>query len=231
MNYLQLAQRLRQECAVSGTGPTSVLNQTGMAGLLVSWIDAAWVEIQGLHNNWNWMREPFTFETAVGVGDYLPTAITNTLTGQPMTDLRFWHKETFRAQKKSIGVQDEQWLVEWEYQIFRNTYRFNIQVNSRPVVFAEKPNGKAVMLGALPEDIYNINGEYQVKATHLAADTDVPDMPEAYHLLIVYKAMQSYGLYEAASEVVSRGQMEYQKLLTQLEREQLPDVYLGQPLA
>jgi hypothetical protein len=128
-------------------------------------------------------------------------------------------------------VQDEQWLVEWEYQIFRNTYRFNIQVNSRPVVFAEKPNGKAVMLGALPDDIYNINGEYQVKATHLAADTDVPDMPEAYHLLIVYKAMQSYGLYEAASEVVSRGQMEYQKLLTQLEREQLPDVYLGQPLA
>jgi hypothetical protein len=56
-------------------------------------------------------------------------------------------------------------------------------------------------------------------------------MPEAYHLMIVYKAMQSYGLYEAAPEVLSRGQIEYQKLLTQIEREQIPDVYLGQPLA
>lgn len=231
MNYLQLAQRLRQECAVAGTGPTSVLNQTGMAGLLVSWIDAAWVEIQGLHNNWNWMREPFAFDTAASVGDYLPAQTTNTLTGDLMTDLRYWHKETFRAHKKSIGVQDEQWLVEWEYQIFRNTYRFNLQVAGRPVVFAEKPNGKAVMLGALPDDIYSITGEYQVKATNLAADADVPDMPEAYHLLIVYKAMQSYGFYEAAPEVLSRGQIEYQKLLTQLEREQLPDVYLGNPLA
>lgn len=231
MNYLQLAQRLRQECAVSGTGPVSVLNQTGMAGLLVSWLDAAWVEIQGLHNNWNWMREPFAFDTAAGVGDYLPTAITNTLTGQPMTDLRFWHKETFRAQKPVIGVQDEQWLVEWEYQIFRNTYRFNLQMQGRPVVFAEKPNGKAIMLGSLPDDIYSITGEYQVTPSHLTADADVPDLPEAYHLLIVYKAMQSYGLYEAAPEVLNRGQIEYQKLLTQLEREQLPDVYLGQPLA
>jgi hypothetical protein len=128
-------------------------------------------------------------------------------------------------------VQDEQWLVEWEYQIFRNTYRFNLQVNGRPVVFAEKPNGRAVMLGSLPDDVYKIMGEYQTKATNLVADTDVPEMPEAYHLMIVYKAMQSYGLYEAAPEVLSRGQIEYQKLLTQIEREQIPDVYLGQPLA
>jgi hypothetical protein len=87
------------------------------------------------------------------------------------------------------------------------------------------------MLGSLPDDVYKIMGEYQTKATNLVADTDVPEMPEAYHLMIVYKAMQSYGLYEAAPEVLSRGQIEYQKLLTQIEREQIPDVYLGQPLA
>ena len=231
MNYLQLVQRLRQECAVSGTGPTSVINQAGMAGLLVSWIDAAWMEIQGLHNNWNWMREPFAFQTTAGVGDYAPATTTNTLTSGLMTDLRYWHKETFRAQKPAIGVQDEQWLVEWEYQVFRNTYRFNLQMQGRPVVFAEKPNGKAIMLGSLPDDVYSVTGEYQTKALHLAADADEPAMPDAYHLMIVYKAMQSYGMYEAAPEVLGRGQIEYQKLLTQLEREQLPDVYVGDPLA
>lgn len=231
MNYLQLVQRLRQECGISGTGPTAVTGQTGMSALLVSWIDSAWVQIQGLHNNWNWMREPFAFQTAANVGDYLPATTTNTLTGELLTDLRYWHKDTFRAQRTAVGIQDEQWLVEWEYQVFRNTYRFNLQVPGRPVVFAEKPNGKAIMLGQIPDQVYLITGEYQVRAKSLVAADDVPDMPEEYHLMIVYKAMQSYALYEAAAEVLNRGQVEYQKLLTQIEREQLTDVYLGRPLA
>lgn len=231
MNYLQLTQRLRQEVGASGNGPTTVLGQAGEMQRLVSWISSAWVEIQGLHNTWNWMRRKFEWETIAGTGDYLPSAITNTLTGQVMTDLRYWYKDTFRCQKKSIGIQDEQWLVEWEYYVFRNTYRFNVQVNGRPVVFAENPQGKAIMLGQKPDDVYLITGEYQKKAWSLVNDADEPDMPDAYHLMIVYKAMQSYGLYEAAPEVIQRGQAEYQALLTQLEREQLQEVYLGNPLA
>jgi hypothetical protein len=128
-------------------------------------------------------------------------------------------------------VQDEQWLVEWEYQVFRNTYRFNVQVNGRPVVFAIKPNGKAVMLGQIPDDVYLISGEYQVLPTSMTADADVPAMPEHLHLAIVYKAMQFYGLFEAAPEVLSKGNTEFSRLMNQLEREQLPELYLGNPLA
>lgn len=232
MNFLQLVQELRRQSGVAG-GSTiaTVLNQTGTNQLMVNWIADAWRELQGLQDTWNWMREPFTFETVANTGDYLPTAITNTLTGDLMSDLRYWHKDTFRCQKKSIGVQDEQWLVEWEYRVFRNTYRFNVQVAGRPVVFAIKPNGKAVMLGQIPNDVYEISGEYQKKPWNLAADSDEPDMPEAYHMLLVYKAMQSYGMYEAAGEVVQRGQAQYQRLMNQLEREQLEEVYLGNPLA
>jgi hypothetical protein len=231
MNYLQLVQRLAVECGVAGGGPASVLGQTGMYQKLVNWTNDAWVEIQGMHDNWNWMRQPFTFETAASTGDYLPATITNTVTGSLMTDLRYWWKETFRCQKKSIGVQDEQWLVEWEYQVFRNTYRFNVQVNGRPVVFAIKPNGKAVMLGQIPDDVYQVSGEYQTLPTSMTADADVPAAPTHLHLAIVYKAMQFYGLYEAAPEVLSKGNTEFSRLLNQLEREQLPELYLGNPLA
>ena len=231
MNYLQLVQRLRSEVGASGTGPVSVTGQTGSSQRLVDWINTAWLEIQGLHNTWNWMRKPFSWETVASTGNYLPSAITNTLTGSVMTDMRYWYKDTFRCQKKSIGIQDEQWLVEWEYNVFRNTYRFNVQVPSRPVVFAENPQGKAIWLGPIPDDIYIITGEYQKRAYSLVANADVPDIPEEYHMMIVYKAMQYYGLYEAASEVIMRGQSQYQALLTQLEHEQLQEVYLGNPLA
>lgn len=231
MNYLQLVQRLRSEVGASGTGPSSVIGQIGQSQRLVDWINTAWLEIQGVHNTWNWMRKPFAWETVAGVGDYLPSAITNTLTGQVMSDLRYWWKDEFRAQKKSIGVQDEQWLVEWEYQVFRNTYRFNLQVNGRPVVFAEKPQGKAIMLGQIPDDVYIITGEYQQRAWSLVNNDDTPDIPVEYHMAIVYKAMEYYGLYEAAPEVLARGQKQYQALLTQLEHEQLQEVHLGNPLA
>lgn len=231
MNYLQLAQRLSSEVGASGVGPTSVLNQTGMNLRLVNWINTAWLELQGLHNTWNWMRQKFQWETVAGTGDYLPTTLTNQLTGDLLTDLRYWYKDTFRCQKKSLGIVDEQWLVEWEYYVFRNTYRFNLQVNGRPVVFGENPQGKAIMLGQIPDDVYLITGEYQQKAWSLAANDDVPDIPEEYHLILVYKAMQYYGLYEAAGEVLQRGQLQYQALLTQLEHEQLQEVYLGNPLA
>jgi len=231
MNYLQLVQQLRSEVGASGTGPASVLGQTGQSQRLVSWTNTAWLEIQGLHNTWNWMRQKFAWETVAGTGDYLPSAITNTLTGSAMTDMRYWYKDTFRAQKKSIGIQDEQWLVEWEYYVFRNTYRFNVQVNGRPVVFAENPQGKAIMLGQIPDDVYIITGEYQKKPYSLVANTDEPDIPDYYHMMIVYKAMEYYGLFEAAPEVLARGKAQYQALLTQLEHEQLQEVYLGNPLA
>ncbi len=232
MNFLQLAQRLSVECGVSGTGPTSTVNQTGMNAKLVNWIQSAWLEIQGVHDNWGWMREPFAFNTVAGTGDYLPADTTNTLTGDLLTDLRYWHKETFRCQKVSIGVQDEQWLVEWDYQVFRNTYRFNLQTNGRPVVFAVKPNGKAIMLGQIPDDVYSVTGEYQYKPREMSGNTAEPEMPnDALHMLIVYKAMQFYGMFEAAPEVLGRGNTEYSRLISQLEREQLPEISLGNPLA
>lgn len=232
MNFLQLAQRLSVECGISGTGPTSTTNQTGMNAKLVNWIQSAWLEIQGVHDQWGWMREPFAFNTVAGTGDYAPDASTNTLTGDLLDDLRYWHKDTFRCQKVSIGVQDEQWLVEWEYQVFRNTYRFNLQTNGRPVVFAIKPNGKDVMLGQIPDDVYSVTGEYQYKPRSLDGDTAEPEIPNsALHMVIVYKAMQFYGMYEAAPEVLGRGNTEYTRLMNQLEREQLPEVYLGNPLA
>lgn len=231
MNYLQLAQRLAVECGVSGGGPSAVTGQVGMYAKLVNWINDSWVEIQGMHDNWNWMREPFAFNTTANVGDYNPNTITNTITGQPMTDLRYWWKDTFRCQKVSIGVQDEQWLVEWEYLVFRNTYRFNVQVPGRPVVFAIRPNQKEVLLGQVPNDVYQISGEYQKLPSSLVDNTDTPEMPTHLHLAIVYKAMQFYGLYEAAPEVISKGNTEFSRLMNQLEREQLPELYLGNPLA
>lgn len=232
MNWLQLAQRLSIEVGIPGAGPAAVTGQTGMNLKLVNWIASAWEEIQGMQDSWGWMRQQFAFDTVANTGDYLPVSTTNTLTGNPLTDLRYWWKDTFRCQRKALGVVDEQWLVEWEYQTFRNTYRFNLQVAGRPVVFAQNPQGKAIMLGQIPDDVYVISGEYQQYPQPFVNGTDEPAIPnDSLHLVIVYKAMQFYGLYESAPEVLMRGNTEFSRLMQQLEREQLETLRLGNPLA
>jgi hypothetical protein len=231
MNYIQLVQRLARECGVAGIGPATVTNQLGEAYRLVNWINEAWVEIQGLHDTWGWMRQPFSFQAYKGVGDYTPDGPDGVGAGIP--DLRYWHKNTLRTWRTALGISDEMWLVEWEYQVLRDTYRFNQNriLEARPMVFAVKPNAKVLMLGPLPEDTYTVVGEYQQLPSDLLADTDTPGLPTHLHMIIVYKAMMSYALFESAPEVLQRAQIQYQRLLNQLEREQLQEVYLGNPLA
>lgn len=224
MNFLQLAQKLRQECGVAGTGPLSVVNQNNEAKRLVDYINDAWLEIQGLHDTWGFMREPFSFQTAPDVGDYSPGAA-------GLTDFRHWHRETLRCYRTADGVADEQWLVEWEYQTFRNTYRYALQTSGRPVVFAVKPKGNDLMFGSIPDGVYTVDGEYQRTPSLLVTDTDTPDIPAHLHMVIVYRAMEFYGMYESAGEVLARAQRGYRQYLTMLEREELPTPYLGDPLA
>jgi hypothetical protein len=99
-------------------------------------------------------------------------------------------------------------------------------------VFAQNPQGKAVMLGQIPDGIYEITGEYQQYPQPFVNGTDEPGIPnDALHLVIVYKAMQYYGLYESAPEVLMRGNTEFTRLMNQLEAEQLQELTLGNPLA
>jgi hypothetical protein len=224
MNFLQLAQKLRQECGVAGTGPLSVTGQVNEAKRLVDYINDAWVEIQGLHDTWGFMREDFSFPLVPATGDYTPTAA-------GLTDWKRWHTDTLRAYRTADGIADEQWLVEWDYQIFRDTYRYSTQTPGRPVVFAVRPKDKALMFGPVPETNYTVVGEYQKLPSQMVLATDTPPIPEPLHIVIVYKAMQYYGLYESAGEVLARGERGYRQYITMLERQELPDLVLGEPLA
>jgi len=226
MNFLQLAQRLRQEAGASGNGPVSTQNQVGESKRLCDWINTAWLEIQGLHDVWGFMREPFQFEAPANSAQTTPTQA-------GLTDWRYWHRDTLRCWRTAIGISDEQWLVEWEYQVFRDTYRFNQNRDlvGRPLVFAVEPNSKALMYGPLMDAAYTVVGEYQRVPTPLVNDADEPDLQPHQHMIIVYKALEYYGLFESAGEVITRAQKQYSALLSQLEREQLPNVYLGDPLA
>lgn len=225
MNFLQLCQRTREKCGISGSGPAAVTGQSGEMLRVVNWVNEAWMEIQNSRTNWMWMRGEFTFNTVAAQQAY-----TLTDAGVAATHSHWWI-DTLRIYRTDVGVNDEQHLHKTDYAAFRDVYQFSARMNGRPTAVAERPWDQALLLGPVPEQIYTVVGEYQKKATEMAANIDVPSLPTQYHMLIVYEAMTKYAAYEAAPEVMAGVQTSYSEIKSALYDNQQPDFSLGGPLA
>lgn len=223
--FLQLAAALRQEVAGNGTGPTAVTGQTGELKRIVDWIVAADEEVQQAHDQWKFMVGSFTLNTVAGDNSY---AAADCVT--PVTNLRDWRLDTFKIYLLSAGTGGETKLHWMDYQDWYDIYNTGTQTNSRPSRFAVG-NDMSIKLGAAPDAVYRISGEYQKSVTTLAANADVPVYPSEYHMLPVYGGMMKYGRYTGAAEVFSDGERLYNQLMRRMERTQLPKIRRARPLA
>ena len=225
MNLLQLVNQARVECGVSGPALTTAVGQTGESGRMVAWVVQAWTDIQTSKEDWLFMRESFDFNTTANVWEYSPT-------DAGLTDFGNWKRDSFRCASDLTLFRDEQLLNYMEWTTFRNLYRYANMRNTtaRPVVVSIMPN-KDLAFGSTPDGIYVIDGEYYTQPVTLAADADTPLLPTRFHMAIVYRSMMYYAGYEAAPEVMARGDFEYRRLYSRMEIDQLPTLISGPPLA
>ena len=225
MNFLELARRLRQECGVSGNGPASVTNQAGEMKRLCDWVAQAYLEIQNKRPDWNWMIDSFSFQTVAGTYEYAAT--------DAGIDATFanWKLDTFRNYITATGYGSEQYMNPMTYQAYRDYYLFSTRRDSRsqPLEFAISPS-KKVLVGHNPDDVYTVVGEYYKLPVLLTANTDTPLLPARFHMVIVYRAMMDYGLFEAAPEVIQRGEIRFNEMMRKLEEDQLVDIEMAVPL-
>lgn len=230
MNYLQLINRLRVECGVSGAS-TPLITVTGLTGesyRMASWINTAWVDVQTAKEDWQWMRNPVEFNTVTQQQIYTPTqAGVGSTFGN-------WKRDSWRASSVGQNYKDEQLMNYMDYTTFRNLYMYgNMRTTyARPVVVTVDPD-KNLGFGSIPDQPYVIVGEYYVQPTEFALATDAPPtvFPDRFQMMIVYRAMMFYGGYESAPEVYQRGEFEFKRLMNRLDIDQLPTVVSGPPLA
>ncbi len=219
MNRLQLAQQLRRDCGISGSETTTV-DASGEWSDVVNWIDRAWEDIQLDRPNWLWMRTTASFSTVAEQAEYPYASAPLSL-----TDFARWVPRSFRIYKTSIG--NEMILDEWEsYERFRDTYLIGSQRTSYgyPSSIVVSPT-KSLILALPPDDTsYTISGDYYKVPTMLSADTDEPDMPPRFHMLIVYRAMEFAGFKESANELITLAQKNIIRMTRLLEDDQLPTV-------
>lgn len=234
--YLELCQKLRRECRIAGTGPSAVTGQTGLLERVVGWIPDAYRDIQLRCPSWRWMRTEFTVNTVDGTDAYAYGACTDVKTGQAITRFRAWwahdRRAPFKCHRTSDGVATQGYLIYLPYSTFRHTYKFGAQQSQtgQPAHISVDDSNR-IVIGPNPNGVYTISGEFQRGAQILADDDDEPDMPEDYHDLIVYYAMQRYAASSIAAEVLARANLEGGRLLRALERDQMPAMILGGALA
>jgi hypothetical protein len=220
--FLELAQLVRQECRISGSGPTDVVNQVAEYTRVLTWTSRAWMDIQRANRFWRFMRASCSCETVNGQGAYSPS------TDFALTDFGHWalnydNGDTFRNYDTAAGVTSEVPMRPVEYDEWRDTYFFGATrtTYSRPMVCAVAPDNSLVV-GPIASAGYTLVGDYYRQATPLVNGDDVPDMPSQFHDLIVFKAMQYYGVSESAPEIYDLGAGMYREMFMQLVKDQAP---------
>ncbi len=218
MTYLQLCQSLRETCGIQGSGtPTTVVGQVGILYDVVNWVARAWVDVQVLRPNWNFMWAEFEFDTNATDRDYAAADVS-------ITDLERWDTDSFLIMLKATGVSNQNELTFYTYAKWRDRYRNRMadRPDERPQLFTELPD-KKIRFEPKPDDIYTIQGEYKKIAQNFTADGDTPNgLPNDLHLMIMWLALTKYGYKKAAPEKLDQAENEFDTLLFRLEADELP---------
>lgn len=232
--YLQLCVDARRECGIAGSGPTTVLAQSGEFERLVAWVRQGWVEVQNRCPSWRWMRSRFTLATVAATASYAPAAAVDVRSGAAVSRFKRWWWEGGDAiwiHLVADGAATERRLIPLPWRVFKDRYQVGAPPADGYPVNVSVDEQDNLVLGPRPNAVYSARGDFQRSAQVLAADGDVPDFRADYHQLLVYEAMKKYAGYESAPEVMTRAVVEGNRLMRQLEAEQMPRYRLGGPLA
>tara|TARA_Y100000310_G_scaffold136383_1_gene135242 strand:- start:7329 stop:8015 length:687 start_codon:yes stop_codon:yes gene_type:complete len=228
MDYLAICKRLRQEAGLSGTGPTTVTGQTGEMGRITDWAATAYDDVQNEHTTWRFLRTDFSFSTVASTQAYSPSDVS-------ITDFATWiveHRDGAGAIRLYSSVPDETRMQFMPWEEFREAFLFanNRTQTQRPTIVSVKPDNSLIFF-AIPDAVYTVNGERYKAAAVLSGDTDEPNFPSRFHMIVVWKALMYYGAWAAAGEKYELGKIRYTAMLRKLEMDQLERPVDGYPLA
>lgn len=237
--FLQLAQDLRRNCLIPGTGPAATQNQSGQAERMVKFIRDAYTELQNEQPNWRWMRGNFQLNTVANVRQYAYNATglagtvidSDTAAAIPTDRFRRWWIEEGDTMiyRLADGVATRHTIPFNDWTAHRRTWYLGQQNAGYPSELSIDPQDR-IRLGATPDGVFVVEGEYQKGPQILVVETDVPEMPPRHHDMIVAMAMKKYAASMAAPEVYAQAQDVERQHRSALETDQLPVPKFGAPL-
>lgn len=230
MTYLELVQRLRMESGIAGTGPTTTVNQVGELGRLVTWINAAYEDIQNKRNDWRFLRKNFYALLVPGINIYSRSANSLILAGG---DVKNFKRNSLRIYTDAVRFSDELWLPSRDWDLFRdNRLRGASSVQTgRPIEFSSDP-AKDLYVWPIPDNAvqYYIRGEYYQIPDVFTDDNSEPIF-DTNQMAIVYNALMRYASYVSEPALFAYAQQQYGRLIGKLETDWAEPISRGGALA
>lgn len=237
--FLDLCQRLRRECGINGTGPSTVAAQVGEMARVVGWIQSAWIDIQETHQDWEFFRGTISFPLD-GIKTIWKLSDIQTASGVATFAANFsrWERDSFRNYQTSIGLNSEIFMEHVGYARWRDAYFYGALrgVFTRPIVMSIAPD-KALVFGPMGASGYTVVGDFYTAPQAFSGDNDTPCSglvapagsgntiwPKQHNMMIVYRAMMFYGAYENAAEIYNQGEREFKKMINRINADRLPEI-------
>lgn len=227
MNFLQLCQAVSLDSGTVAGVPnfTTVTGATGRVAQVVGWVRDAWIDIQNERNDWLWMRKTFTRALVISQISYTATDLGIADFGSMLPDIprEGWHN--LSIYETGLQAQEtELWQI--DYPLFRSRYQRGVHDANKPSEWSVSPQ-KSILFGNKPDKAYIVTGEYRPTPQVLALDIDTPEMPVAYHRLIVGEAIRLMARSDEAFQVLGEKAQQYERLRHPLVNEQTPALNLG----
>jgi hypothetical protein len=210
VNYLTLCQETIGDTGIAGGDPLAidtVVGQTGRLGDVVRYVRNACVEIDNLWKDWKYLW----FEHTSGV-----LATSSNAPPGPAFSVQQWDRSTFWLDKFTGSPKQ---LKYEEWTTFRN--RGSTLQTARPTIISVRPDNTLRVNSNCDQD-RPFAAEGWRQPVLLAADADVPLMPENFHRIIVARAQIFYANRHDAPEVLEGAEAEYMDMLDKLQSAQCP---------
>lgn len=207
MDYLALCQRLRERAGMSGSGPASVVGQTGEMARVVDWVRQAWLDLQSVRSDWGPLWRPV--ELAVDTGQAVL---------EPPGDWRAPVPGRFRFNGRPLV-----WVE-------RSALTAAPAGPGMPVAISGRPDQR-IEIAPAPAAPGVLSGEYYAIPQRLENSEDKPWLAEHLQDAIVYQALMFYAVYEDAPELYQDAQFKVQQYLQRMTNELVADFHLAGALA
>lgn len=203
MNLLQIVNTLKVESGRSGGPIASVVDATGSDARLVSWARNAWTRLQN-DRTWKWMRQVGTGTIVDGQASYTPATFSAAgLRGWVVNDDAYQPSIVPAAQTQPVAF-----LRQISFQMARQLFLRTPHMPAAPQYWAEADD-RSLVICPTPLGDWDLTIDYWAGNTSLTNDTDEPNMPSEFHMILVWMALMDVGSYDNAPDVYARAREHY----------------------
>ncbi len=215
-----MAQRLHRETLRSTAAPTSAASTNERHARLFDTLADKWRDLQ-TECDWRWMRATLDATLTIGQQTYLAADL-------GAADFRRWRPEdsTYSPGAYIDGAPNTLWdLNYWNLDAFRHQFIYRQLGQTTPMAWTWDEENR-LLIGPAPAQAYKLRIAYWKKYTELAADDDTPDMPQEFHMLLVWEALMDIATSDAAPEILAKAQKNRNALRDRLVLDQKRLPYL-----